>query len=292
MGPSGELKGGFHARSVWAVLKKEFLDNVRNRWILAISAIFVILTLVVSYFGATLTGGGVGFQGFSETVLGMLTVVISLIPILGLMLSYASIVGEKERGSIHLLLSMPVTRLEAILGKFLGLGAVIVASIISGLGIAGGVIMASAGTEGWENYLSFLLAAIALALAFLSVGFLLSTLAKRRSTAMGLAVLIWFLFAMIFDLTLTGIYVAMGGSISFMPGEVTALPDWFYAVSLANPADAFTYFASSVFGFTGAFGYSYVLPHFVNEGTTSLSLVLWTLVPLGVSLWRFQRQDL
>ncbi len=276
-------------RAVWTLTKKEFLDNVRNKWILALSAVFVLLILVVSYFGATLTGGSAGFQGLSDTVVGMATIEFILVPILGLMLSYAAIVGEKERGSILLLMSMPITRLETILGKFLGLGAVMLAAILSGLGIGGGVIMVFAGTEGWESFLVFLLGSVVFALAFLSVGLLLSSLAKRRGTAMGLAVFLWFFFAFIFNLVLTGVLVATGGS---FPQPGATLPDWFTAASIANPVNAFNFFVLRAFGITEAFGVASMIPAFVTVGTTALSLVAWVLVPLGLSIWRFRGQDL
>ncbi|MFQ5907467.1 MAG: ABC transporter permease subunit [Thermoplasmata archaeon] len=279
-------------RAVWALLKKEFLDNVRNRWIIALSAIFIVLTLVVSYFGAAQGGGGTGFQGLVETVIGMTTIATVLIPILGLMVSYAAVVGEKERGSILLLLSMPITRLETILGKFLGLGAVMLTAVLSGLGIGGIVIMAFTGTEGWENFVVFLLGAVVFALAFLSIGLLLSSLTKRRGVAMGLAVFLWFFFAFMFDLVLAGVLVATGGSLLPVPGDPFVIPDWFYAASLANPPDAFQSFAFRAFDLSGAFGIPLELPDFVTTGTTSLSMTLWAAVPLAIAIWRFRRQDL
>ncbi len=278
--------------AVYALGKKEFLDSVRNRWILALSAIFLILTLTVSYLGGAAEGGGVGFQGLLETVAGMTFISQILIPILGLMLSYAAVVGEKERGSILLLLSMPITRLETILGKFLGLGAVMLAAVLSGLGIGGLVIMAFTGTEGWENFVVFLLGAILFALAFLSVGLLLSSLTKRRSLAMGLAVFLWFFFAFIFDLVILGVFVATGGSFLFIPGQVLMLPDWVYVAQLVNPVDAFSSFAVRAFDLSTAFGFPLALPDFVSIGTTGLSLALWALVPLAVTVWRFRGQDL
>ncbi len=280
-------------RAVWALLKKEFLDSVRNRWIIALSAIFIILTLMISFFGAAQTGGGIGFQGLPATVAGMTAISTILIPILGLMLSYAAVVGEKERGSILLLLSMPITRLETILGKFLGLGAVMLAAVLSGLGIGGIVIMAFAGTEGWENFIVFLLGAIVFALAFLSVGLLLSSVTKRRSLAMGLAVFLWFFFAFIFDLIILGVFVATGGSFP-TPGQGQALmlPNWAYAAQLANPVDAFGSFAARAFGIGSAFGIPVELPDFVSIGTTGLSMALWALVPVTLAFWRFRRQDL
>lgn len=279
------------ARAVGIVLQKEFLDNVRNRWILGLSAIFVVLTLVWSYFGATQTGGGAGFQGFSDTIFGMLSITIFLVPILSLMLSYGSIVGEKESGSVHLLLAMPITRPQALVGKFLGLAAVITISVVAGLGIAGAVIMAFAGTEGWPNFLAFIVGTILLSLAFLSLGFLVSTVAKRRSVAVGLAVLIWFIMAVIFDLVVLGIHVAAGGDFSFLPGQQIVFPDWFYVVTLANPVDAFGYFASRVFNFTGALGFEYLFPDFLTVWTGVASMTLWALFPFLAALWLFQRQD-
>ncbi len=291
MSPSDSPRRPLDLKAVWALLKKEFLDSVRNRWIIALSAIFIILTLVISFFGAAQAGGGIGFQGLFETVAGMTAISTILIPILGLMLSYAAVVGEKERGSILLLLSMPITRLETILGKFLGLGAVMLAAVLSGLGIGGIVIMAFAGTEGWENFVVFLLGAIIFALAFLSVGLLLSSLTKRRSLAMGLAVFLWFFFAFIFDLIILGVFVATGGSFP-SPGQALVLPDWAAAAQLVNPVDAFSSFAARAFGITSAFGFPLELSDFVTIGTTTLSLALWALVPLIVAAWRFRGQDL
>ena len=290
MSPSDSPRRPLDLRAVWALLKKEFLDSVRNRWIIALSAIFILLTLVVSFFGAAQAGGGIGFQGLFETVAGMTAISTFLIPILGLMLSYAAVVGEKERGSILLLMSMPITRNETILGKFLGLGAVMLAAVLSGLGIGGLVIMAFAGTEGWENFVVFLLGAIVFALAFLSVGLLLSSVAKRRGIAMGLAVFLWFFFAFMFDLIILGVFVGTGGSFPPTPGQ--ALPDWVYVAQLVNPVDAFGSFAVRAFDLSTAFGFPLELPDFVSIGTTGLSMALWALVPLGLAAWRFRRQDL
>ncbi len=287
-----ESRRAFNPRSVWAVVGKEFLDNVRNRWIIAITAIFIILTLVISYFGAAMTESRTGFQGLADTVAGMLSLEALLVPILGLMLGYGAVVREKEQGSIQLLLSMPITRLETILGKFLGLAAVMLAAILLGLGVAGGIIMAFIGTEGWQDYVVFILGSMIFALAFLSVGLFLSTIAKRRSTAMGLAVFFWFLFVMIFDTILFVVWVATGGSLADILSGIYSFPDWYFTAGISNPYAAFGYFAMRAFDITVLFGFAIELPAYVSVGTATLSMALWAVVPLGLSIWRFQRQDL
>ncbi len=291
MSPSDSPRRPLDLRVVGVLLKKEFLDNVRNRWIIALSAIFIVLTLVVSYLGAATTGGGVGFRGLSDTVAGMAATATILVPILGLMLSYAAIVGEKERGSILLLLSMPVTRLETLLGKFLGLGSVMLVAVLSGLGVGGAVIMAFAGTEGWENFLVFLLGSVVFSLVFVSVGLLLSSLTRRRGTAMGIAVFLWFLFAFIYDSILAGIFLATGGVILPPPMETT-YPNWYWAGSLANPVDAFGLFGIRAFGLTTVFGFPITPPAFVTVELTAVSMLVWAVIPLGLAFWRFRRADL
>jgi len=58
----------FNPRKIKAIAKKEFMDNLRNRWVLALSIIFLLLTIVMSYFGGAQTGGDVEFHGFEATV--------------------------------------------------------------------------------------------------------------------------------------------------------------------------------------------------------------------------------
>jgi len=278
-------------RSVWAVAKKEFMDNVRSRWIVGLSGLFLALTLVVSYFGAAQTQGRTGFTGLGDTVAGMVSIAAILVPILGLMLGYAAIVGEREQGSLLLLLAMPVTRLEVVLGKFLGLGSVLVVAVLAGLGVSGGIIAVLAGAEGLGAYLAFVGGTIVFALAFVGLALLLSTVAKRRSTAIGLAVLTWFLVAVIFDTVLFGLFIATGGTFDFLAGTVD-FPWWVYAFQIAIPPDAFGYFALTVFGLERTFGFRVILPGFVSPGITLLSLTVWTVVPLLAAIWRFRRQDL
>ena len=138
-----------------AIAKKEFMDNWRNKWVIAVSSIFVILTLVISYFGSGFGSGGVGWKDLDVTIAGMMTLVSILIPIIGLMLGYAAIVGEREKGSLELLLSYPVKREEVIAGKFIGLGAVMAMANFIGFGIAGIIIGINVKDVAWGDYFIF-----------------------------------------------------------------------------------------------------------------------------------------
>ena len=90
-------------KSIFIISKKELMDNIRNKWIIILTIIFTSLTLVVSYFGSIYTNG---WQDLGTTIQGMSNLVTLLIPIIALMLGYAAIIGDIEKGSMSSLLSL------------------------------------------------------------------------------------------------------------------------------------------------------------------------------------------
>ncbi|MCK5159209.1 MAG: ABC transporter permease subunit, partial [Candidatus Heimdallarchaeota archaeon] len=142
---------------LFLIAKKEIMDNVRNRWIIIVTIIFAILTIAMSAFGSFISEG---WQDLGITITLMMSIVQLLVPIIGLMLGYAAIIGEIEKGSMSALLSLPVTRLEVVIGKFLGLGGVLAFSITVGFGIAGIVIGIMVPNVDFLEYLVFIGATI------------------------------------------------------------------------------------------------------------------------------------
>jgi len=258
---------------VLSIAKKEFLDNIRNYWILGFSLLFLAITLLGSYFGSILVGWQ-DLEGTIETIEN--TVVRFFIPIIGLMLGYASIVGEIERGSMSSLLSLPVTRDEVILGKFLGLGSVICSTILIGFGIAGIVIAANVPSPNYGAYLIFIGTSMLLGLGFLSISMLLSSIFKSRAAAMGGAIFTWVFFSIIWTFLIVGIafYLMSDGSKPNM--------DLFYSIQLINPITAHSLIENTN------------IPHnvVVSYEHATLSLLLWTIVPLLTATWIFRRKEI
>lgn len=285
--------GGFlpGLRQVRTIALKEFMDNVRGRWILVLSLIFIVLALVVSAYGGMETGQGAGIRGFRATSFSMVGLVASFVPILGLMASYATLAGEREQGSLQLLLTMPITRAEALLGKLLGLGAVLTTSILVGLGAAGVAIALSAGAEGWGAYLGLIGGTLLLAFAFVSLGILFSSFASKRSTAIALAVFVWFFFTIIWSLLVFGLAAAAGVPFDFTGGQFS-LPGWIWAIDLVNPAEALNGLSASAFGVNEAMGFSFSYPSWVIPWTMASALALWVVVPHLIAQWRMRGLDL
>jgi Cu-processing system permease protein len=277
----------FDLNKMFAIVKKEFMDSVRNKWIIVVTSVFVLLALVASYFGSA-TQGLTGFQEFALTIVAILLISSILIPIISLMLGYGAIVGEKERGSMDLLLSMPITRGAVFIAKFLGLALVLFLSVFIGFGTAGVVIAAFAGATNVGQYLLFLFATFLLGLVYLSLALLLSSVTKRRSTAMGGAVLIWFLFQFIYDVIVIGIYVAIEGIPT--QGSLTGFPGWYFAAELVNPSANYSFLSQLIVGtVSGAPGIPF--PWFVNGFSVVGIMLLWLFIPGILAMWVFTKKD-
>ena len=274
--------------SIFGIAKKEILDNVRNKWIIILTIIFTSLTLVVSYFGYIFSQG---WQDFGVTIGGMMSLVQFLIPIIGLMLGYAAIIGEIEKGSMSSLLSLPINRIEIIMGKFLGLGCVLSFTTFIGFGVAGIVIAANVANVNYSDYLIFIGSTILLGLMFVSLALFFSTLFKKRSTSMGGAILLWFLFNMILPLVFVGIMIA---STSFENITSGTFPEWYYILELINPISVYSALISLNVGpvstMQGTFSVSY--PSFYSSGLMILILIIWIVSFLLLAFWRFDRRDI
>lgn len=261
------------------IAAKELRDRIRNRWVMVIAAVFAIFALLIAYFGAA-QQGAVGFRGIDVTIASLTSLVIYLLPLIALMLGFDAIVGERERGSLDLLLTLPITRSEVLLGKYLGLGAALALSTLIGFGLTGILFVWQAGSGALYHYLGFVLSSLLLGGAFLSMAVLLSTLARDRTRASGAAIGVWFFFVLVFDLILLGVLVSTGGE----GGDVLA-----YSL-LLNPADIFR--VLNIFSMNeikNLYGLSTVFPaQLANPWLLGGAMVAWMLAPLLIASWRFK----
>jgi ABC-type transport system involved in multi-copper enzyme maturation permease subunit len=258
---------------VKAIARKEFMENVRNKWVLALSMLFLVLVMVFSYFGGAMSGGDVEFQGFKTTVGSISTIAAMLLPIIAIMLGYSTIIGERENGSMGVVLGCPVSRFDVILGKFLGLGTVLAATIFLGFGISGLIVGAIAGFDDALAYLLFMVLTVLFATFFLGFSIFMSAIASKRSTAIAGGLVIFF-SGMIAGTILFGIWVATGGDFNemlnqAMQGIMPQLPDWYWGGMFFSFMDIYPMGAMDLFNTTDFMGYSMEYPWFVNAPSYS-----------------------
>jgi Cu-processing system permease protein len=269
---------------ILAVALKEFQDGLRNRWLISITLIFAVLSLGLSYYGAV-ASGQIGSFSISSTIASLSSLAVFLIPLIALLLSYDSFVGEQESGTLLLLLTYPLSHQQLLVGKFLGQGAIITLATCLGFGSAA-VLLAI--TSDVENIFSafglFILTATLLGLSFTAIAYVISLAVNEKSKAAGIALIIWFFFVLVFDLALLGTLVGMEDGLS---------QNQLVQIMMFNPADLFRLINLSALDTNDVNG---VLSVAVNSGTSTtqlfISMAIWILAPLFIASIIFKKKTL
>lgn len=273
-------------KAIYDIARQELVINIRNKWTIIFAAVFGALVVSISYFGM-MTEGFSGMQSFTRTSASLLNLVLYIVPLVALTMGTLSFTGDK--GSTELLFSQPLSRSEVVLGKLFGVFFSIALSTLIGFTLAGGIVVAANGAEGFSRYISFVVLSLALSFVFLSLSLLVSTLSRRKSKAFGVALFVWFFFVLFYDL------LALGGTL-FLKGKTA---NTFLFLSLfGNPVDMVRVATLiildnvTIFGAAGA-----AMLRFLGGQTASLLLLVgglfaWMTIPLFLSNILMRRQDI
>jgi Cu-processing system permease protein len=260
-------------------------DTLYSRWLIGFGALFALLTVGISYYG--LAGArDIGFQGFALVSASVLNLILFTVPMVAMIQATLNLAHDDD--GLAILLTQPLERHEALLGKYLGMAGALLATLLGGLSLGGLVVLAmtSGGDIGAFGLLMGLTAV--LIVLFLAVGTLIATRWRERTKALGISLSLWFVMVILYDLGIFGVAVAGGG----LP-----LRTLFLAALAGNPVDAVRVIyllATGTNGFVGPTGA--VLAETLGSplGLTALGAMLatWTLGSLGAASWVLKRKDL
>jgi Cu-processing system permease protein len=264
-------------RTVTLILGQEIRDARRNRWFSVFAVIFAGMSLGLSLLG--MSGlGNIGVAGFGRTAASLLNLVVVVVPLMALLVGATSVVADREQGILAFLLAQPVTVGETLLGKFLGLSAVLLATVLAGFGLSALVITYYGGGAEVSAYAALVGYTCLFAVGFLSVGYLVSVLLRKTPTALGVALFLWLVAVLLSDLGLMGTAVVLELS-----------PRTLLWLSLVNPAQVYKLLVLDSIqgnlenlGPAGVYA-AEVLGDWLRPTLTAI-LVGWAVVPLGVAL--------
>ena len=269
--------------NIFTLAQKEMRDALRNRWFALYTIAFAGLSLALAWMA--LSGAGqYGLAGFGRTSASLVNLVLLIVPLMGLTLGALSLAGERENGSLLYLMAQPISQGELLLGKFLGLSLALVAALSLGFGGTAVFIAIKGGGAEVGTYLVLLLLSCLLALGSLSLGFLLSAMVQKGSTAVGLALFLWLLLVFFGDLGVMGTALALQFNVQQL-----------LAIALINPLQIFKIAAIldirnnlEVLGPAGIYAFrtygSQLLPLLI------VLLLIWVIVPFTIANYLFQKR--
>lgn len=270
---------------VTAIAARETRAGVRNRWFALYAIIFVALSVgfsLIALGGSDLTGQ----PGFGRTSAGLLNLMLLMVPLIALTIGAQSLVAERQERSLDYLLAQPVSAGEVYLGKYLGAAISLVLLLLLGFGCSG-IVMALRGTTAeLGDYLMLILLTLLLGLGMLSIGYLISSSSPQTAAALGIAVTLWLVFAVIGDLGLMSSAIVM-----------KLRPSTLLTLTLLNPLDVYKLISVhqlqtslSVLGPAGAYALDRlgggIVPAMLGL------LVSWIIVPLPIGYFLFKRADI
>lgn len=214
-------------KNIAVIARRELREAVRSRWFLLYTVAFAALGLGVSYLSAA-SAGGSGLASFGRTTAGLINLVLLVVPLMALTAGAGAIASDRERGMLAYLLAQPVTRVEVLLGKYLGLAAALLACICLGLGACAAVLAWQGGTAEPASILWLAGLTFGLAMGMLSLGMLVSSMARKASVAVGTAIFLWLTLVFVTDLGLMAGVLALRLRIEEL-----------FALSLVNPLQVY-----------------------------------------------------
>jgi Cu-processing system permease protein len=274
----------FDVNNVRAIAGKELRDALRNRWFVVFTIAFAGLALALSSLSQP-GASQLQMASYSRTAASLVNLVLLFVPLIGLTLGATNLAGDRETGALTYLLAQPVNRVEVLLGKYLGMAGALLATLTLGFGVAGVALALQGSIQDAGSYLFTVCLAYLLALAMLSLGFLVSTVSHRTAAALGGALFLWLFLVFIGDLGIMGTAVAtrMPVDVLFMVAVLNPLQMFKFASILTIQANLEVLGPAGLYA-TSRFG-DLLLPLMLG------GLLLWIVAPLATALALFSHQE-
>ena len=255
---------------MFKISKYVIYDILRSKVLIA----YTIFLLAVSFALFSLETDG------AKSLVSLLSIVLIIVPLISIIFTTTYFYNAYE--FIELLVAQPISRDSILLGEFLGVAISMSAAFLIGIGIP--VLIYAPGATG----LVLLLSGIALTLSFISIAFFASVVMRDKSKGIGMSLLLWFYFAVIYD----AIVLAILFSFSDYPLDKAVI-----ALASLNPIDMARIMVlmkldvSALMGFTGAVYKQFFGSNFGFFYTIGVMLV-WIIVPLIMSVRIFRKKNL
>ncbi|HOD09195.1 MAG TPA: ABC transporter permease subunit [Flavobacterium sp.] len=252
------------------ITKIILLDILKSKIVLAYTFILAILSW--SSFALE--------DNSAKGILTILNVILFTVPLVSIL--FATIYLYNSSEFIELLLSQPIKRRKIWISLFLGLSFSMILAFFVGAGIP--LLINSPDSIG----IIMLINGCLITVIFTALAFLSSILTRDKAKGIGIAIMTWLFFALLFDgLVLFLLFQFQDYPIENAMVGITA----FSPIDLARIQILLHLDVSAMMGYTGA-----IFKDFFGTAigliVSFLLLSLWVIIPFFISLRKFNKKDL
>src|SRR5690606_21134569 len=252
------------------IVKYVILDILKNKIIIAYA--FFLLLISFSVFSLE--------DNPSKGLLSLITIVLIIVPLISIIFSTIYVYNTSE--FIELMVSQPIKRSRLWLSIFAGLSIALMLAFLIGVGIPVAIYQFS--PEG----ITLVLTGLALSLVFVSIALLASVYVRDKAKGIGIAILLWLYFSLIFDSLVLFILFQF---LDYPMEKAMIVFASLNPVDLARIMLLLKLDISAMMGYTQAvfrqcFGSGFGMIY------STVILLIWIIVPTLLSLRKFVRKDL
>ncbi|MEM3694221.1 MAG: ABC transporter permease [Candidatus Bathyarchaeia archaeon] len=206
---------------MFTVASKEFADMVKGKRFITLIIIFgLVMTVAMAtiYIQVMRMMEGIPGVAMPRGFLGLITFSLSgtmsyFAPVMGLALGCDAISGEREKGTLKIVLVQPIFRDTVINGKFIAAASAVSLAIVFSSMVSVGAAMILLGVtptaeEGMRMAL-FLIFSILFTMTYYGISIFFSTILKRTSQSVILGVTTWALFTFVIPIIASLIALTM-----------------------------------------------------------------------------------
>jgi Cu-processing system permease protein len=252
------------------IIKYVLMDILQNRIIIG----YTLFLFAVS-FGLFNLGGD-----STKGLVGLLNIVLIVTPLVSIVFSTIHFYNSYE--FIELLAAQPIRRSLIVWSEFWGLTIALTLATLMGIGVP--VLVFAANATG----ISLVLVSVGLSVVFISIALLASVLTRDKAKGIGVVLLLWFLFALLYDALVLFLMFAFADYPleKAMLGFVCLNP-----IDLARVVVLLQMDIAALMGYTGALFREFLG---TNWGIVFALFVLavWAIVPMLLAVRVFNRKDL
>lgn len=252
------------------VIRYIFSDLLRTRFTILYTAFLFLCTMAMYQLDSD----------SGKVVMSLLNIVLMVVPLVSIIFTTIHFYNSHE--FIELMLAQPVNRKVIFISEFVAVSSSLGAAFIVGVGVP--VMLYGPSVTS----LTLVFTGVVLSFVFVSLAFLASVLTRDKAKAIGVALLFWFYFTLIYDgLLLWIIYTFSDYPLEKVTLSLIALNP----VDLARVIMLLKLDISALMGYTGAF-YKDFFGSYLGMFLSTLALMLWIAVPFFFALRIFSKKDL
>jgi ABC-2 type transport system permease protein len=303
---SEDSSGPVSGRRNWLVVARKDLLDARRSWqFYVLGAVFAV-GLTVWGLEEQLILMSVGETSETPMQRGLASMarfVGFFVPLVVLVLGHASVAGERERGSIRVLLGLPVSRHDIVAGALLGRMVVVSSTLALGFLVAAPPMWLIYGDFDPVTYGGFVLSTLAFGVVFVAMAVGISAGTSTKGRSIGASIAAFGLVTFLWDVVLVLAQIATGVTPTRIGNVPDVAPAWYVFLVRFRPGRAWrvvvTDWVVPAFRSKGLEDTFYIPlstpgpePFYLGSWTLVAVILAWGLIPLAVGYWRFSAADI